>query len=300
MQHWLTNFNILQKEFKLFYAKILLFGEYAIINGAEGLAIPLDKFFLKFTFTKDENVFHQSNEFLKQYLEYIDINFDKSIYDINSFKEDIQNGLMVSSSIPIGFGLGSSGALVAAFYDQYCLKKEIHHSIPLLKAELGKLESFFHGASSGLDPLVSYLNQAIHIENSDKIHALSFDPKFNSELNLFLLNSTIERRTAPLVELFKTKLLKSDFSNNIHDVLIPLNNKIIKAYLNQDKQTVFDLFNKISIFQYEYMREMIPDIISEIFNTDKYHLKICGAGGGGFYLGIGDSKPINTYDIIKL
>ena len=45
----------MSREFKKFYSKILLFGEYTIINGSQGLAIPLDKFYMKFTFEKNNN-----------------------------------------------------------------------------------------------------------------------------------------------------------------------------------------------------------------------------------------------------
>ena len=290
----------MSKVFKKFYSKILLFGEYTIINGTEGLAIPLDKFYMEFTFEKDKNVFHQSNELLKQYLKYVELNFDNSIYDIRAFNEDINSGLMVSSTIPIGFGLGSSGALIASFYHQYCVKKELHNSISELKTELGKLESFFHGASSGIDPLVSYLNQAIYIESPNEIHALSLDLKFNEEINFFLLNSAIERRTAPLVEIYKKKLLDNDFSNIIKDELVSKNKNIINAYINKDKQTVIKLFKEISSFQFDKMKEMIPAEIAAIFTTNNYCLKICGAGGGGFFLGMGESKNINDYIIITL
>lgn len=47
------------------------------------------------------------------------------------------------------------------------------------------------------------------------------------------------------------------------------------------------------------MKEMIPESINEIYNTEDYLLKICGAGGGGFFLGMGDSSGISN-EVIKL
>ena len=62
------------------------------------------------------------------------------------------------SSIPQGYGIGSSGALVASIYDQYALdkitvlenltKEKLQH----LKTVFAAMESFFHGKSSGLRP----------------------------------------------------------------------------------------------------------------------------------------------------
>ena len=61
------------------------------------------------------------------------------------------------SSIPQGYGVGSSGALVAAIYDQYALNK-ITVLENLTKDKLVQLKqslqqwNLFHGKSSGLDP----------------------------------------------------------------------------------------------------------------------------------------------------
>ena len=290
----------MSREFKKFYSKILLFGEYTIINGSQGLAIPLDKFYMKFTFEKEEFVFEKSNELLQEYSNYVVSNFDSGHYDLDKFQSDIQNGLLVSSSIPIGFGLGSSGALVASFYHEYCLVKEKYASINLLKTELGKLESYFHGASSGLDPLVSYLHQAIHIINKDEIEAININTYFNSKLQLFLLNSAIERRTAPLVEIYKSKINTDPSFESEIKKLSEFNSYIIDAYLKEDIENVKKYFQQISELQFKYMKEMIPESISGIYYSEYYLLKICGAGGGGFFLGMGDSDEINKYEKIKL
>src|SRR5690242_20746449 len=43
--------------------------------------------------------------------------------DLAALENDLNKGLYFDSSIPQGFGVGSSGALVAAIYDQYCKNK---------------------------------------------------------------------------------------------------------------------------------------------------------------------------------
>ena len=48
------------------------------------------------------------------------------------------NGLFFKSNIPQGYGLGSSGAMVAAFYDRYA-KKKISPNEKLTKIKLQKL-----------------------------------------------------------------------------------------------------------------------------------------------------------------
>ena len=52
------------------------------------------------------------------YLKTIDINLD-----LNSLDKHIEKGMYFDSSIPRGYGIGSSGALVAAVYDKYAINK---------------------------------------------------------------------------------------------------------------------------------------------------------------------------------
>ena len=40
-------------------------------------------------------------------------------FNLNDLKKDIDNGMYFDSSIPQGYGVGSSGALVASIYDKY-------------------------------------------------------------------------------------------------------------------------------------------------------------------------------------
>ena len=81
------------------------------------------------------------------------------------------------SSIPQGYGVGSSGALVAAIYDKYAtdkitvLENLTREKLLKLKIIFSKMESFFHGKSSGLDPLNSYLSLPILINSKDNIEA---------------------------------------------------------------------------------------------------------------------------------
>ena len=76
----------------------------------------------------------------------------------------MKDGLYFDSSIPQGYGVGSSGALVAAIYDKYAsdkitvLENLTRDKLLKLKSIFSMMESFFHGKSSGLDPLNSYLS----------------------------------------------------------------------------------------------------------------------------------------------
>ena len=87
----------------LFYAKILLFGEYGIIEDSQGLTVPYSfyKRTLKFSDLKSEKE-KKSNLSLKKYSDYllnIEIN-EKFRINIADFQKDIARGLFFDSNIP--------------------------------------------------------------------------------------------------------------------------------------------------------------------------------------------------------
>lgn len=123
----------------LFYSKILLFGEYGIIKDSKGLSIPYS--FYNGALKVDENPSEeakQSNQSLKEFVEYLkEIDSELVVFDIVSLQEAVNNGMYFDSSIPQGYGVGSSGALVAAIYDKYAQNKisilKVSHVLGSLK-----------------------------------------------------------------------------------------------------------------------------------------------------------------------
>ncbi|MEP6806516.1 MAG: mevalonate kinase, partial [Flavobacterium sp.] len=150
----------------LFYSKILLFGEYGIIRDSKGLSIPYN--FYNGALKKIEDPSAEaiaSNASLRRYSTYLEAlqneQPDLVSFDLLSLKNDVETGMYFDSSIPQGYGVGSSGALVAAIYDKYAthkitvLENLTREKLLQLKNIFAKMESFFHGKSSGLDPLNS-------------------------------------------------------------------------------------------------------------------------------------------------
>ncbi|HBU78006.1 MAG TPA: mevalonate kinase, partial [Muricauda sp.] len=112
----------------LFYSKILLFGEYGIIKDSKGLSIPYNFFKGALKWDNDNSEMAQkSNKSLKAYAEYLKVLEMKEeglvAFDIAALEKDVADGMYFDSSIPQGYGIGSSGALVAAIYDRYAMDK---------------------------------------------------------------------------------------------------------------------------------------------------------------------------------
>lgn len=272
-----------QRARKVFYGKILLFGEHIINRGGRGLAVPAPVFHGRFRFAKGHATAAHS---LSAWAAWIATQPELAkVIDTASFFEDIQRGMFFDSNIPQGYGAGSSGALTAAVYHSY-RKNKNNPSTEGIKEHLSQLESFFHGKSSGLDPLVSFLNYPISIsEKSIQKVAL---PPANEHAAVFLLDTQIARSTGDWVKLFLQKCRQADFQKMITESMIPVNENCIQSLLDNKQNALFSSLQLLSQLQFDYMREFIPQHLHGLWQQSlsrkEYKLKICGAGGGGFML----------------
>lgn len=285
-----------------FNSKILLFGEYSIIQDSMGLTLPYNEFNGKLTFNENEinNQFvTESNEHLLEFANYIQkLLQDKSLnidFDIIAFKNDIENGMYFQSTIPQGFGVGSSGALVAAVYGKYTQNKITIDSAPNkdtileLKAILAKMESHFHGSSSGVDPLICYLNLPLLINGKNGVEPVKVEMNSVGKGAIFLIDTGISRSTEPLVKYYMQRMEEPTFREFVDKQLKPFANNCIQAFLDGDKETLFAYMKLLSKFQFEHFKPMIPKLFNKMWkrglDSGEYYLKLCGAGGGGFILG---------------
>ncbi|MCT4629883.1 mevalonate kinase [Winogradskyella sp.] len=282
----------------LFYSKILLFGEYGIIKDSKGLSIPYN--FYNGALKVDENPSEEaikSNESLIQFASYLE-NIDKDLasFDVDKLKSDVEAGMYFDSSIPQGYGVGSSGALVAAIYDKYAsdkitvLENLTREKLLKLKAIFSAMESFFHGKSSGLDPLNSYLSLPILIKSKDNIEATGI-PSQSSEGKgaVFLLDSGIVGETAPMVSIFMENMKSEGFRSMLKEQFIKHTDACVDDFLKGDIKSLFRNTKQLSKVVLNNFKPMIPKQFHELWKngieTNDYYLKLCGSGGGGYILG---------------
>ncbi|MFN8236666.1 MAG: hypothetical protein U0T77_00730 [Chitinophagales bacterium] len=285
-----------------FNSKILLFGEYSIIQDSMGLTLPYNEFNGKLTFDAgemNEQFVSESNEHLADFSLYLEnllvtkkLNID---FDIEAFKKDIENGMYFQSTIPQGFGVGSSGALVAAVYGKYTINKVAFDQAPdkqiilELKKVLAQMESYFHGNSSGVDPLICYLNLPLLINGKNGVEPVKVEMNSRGKGAIFLIDTGISRSTEPLVKYYMQRMEEPSFREFVDKQLKPFANNCIQAFLEGDKETLFAYMKLLSKFQFEHFKPMIPKLFNKMWkrglDSGEYYLKLCGAGGGGFILG---------------
>ncbi|OGS64698.1 mevalonate kinase [Flavobacterium sp.] len=285
----------------LFYSKILLFGEYGIIQDSKGLSIPYN--FYNGALKTDKNPSDEaisSNGHLKRFVAHLkNLAVEQPTlvqFDLVTLEQDVNKGMYFDSSIPQGYGVGSSGALVAAIYDKYAqnkitvLENLTREKLLELKTIFSQMESFFHGKSSGLDPLNSYLSIPILINSKDNIEATGIPTQsLDGKGAVFLIDSGIVGETAPMVNIFMENLKDQGFRNMLKTQFVKYTDSCVENFLGGDMKSLFANTKKLSKVVLSHFKPMIPEEFHAIWqkgiDTNDYYLKLCGSGGGGYILG---------------
>ncbi|MCB0479004.1 MAG: mevalonate kinase [Crocinitomicaceae bacterium] len=293
----------MEKVDQTFMSKILLFGEYSLIHDSMALSIPYDGFQGDLTFVPKILVGEKgkiSNQHLAEYAEFIRKEVDAGSFpfefDIDEFEKDVKNGIVFDSNIPQGFGVGSSGALIAVLYSTYAKEpisneqQNTEKEMATLKSHFAYMESYFHGVSSGMDPLICYLNKPVLLEGKQNLNSVGL-PEFkaDSKRAIFLIDTGKPGKTQPLVNLFLEKCKEEGYIKSIKEELIPFNNSCIKSFLKGEATEMFSNLKELSRYLLSNLTPMIPEQFHKVWEkgiqTGSYYLKLCGSGGGGFILG---------------
>ena len=261
---------------------VLLFGEYSILYASKALVMPYHGFVGRFELGGDQTKSHETIKLLVEYLK--DKNFCH--LDFDKLDKDLRDGLYFNSKIPIGQGMGSSGAITAALMKSY--GKDIHSlSHGELKKQLGAVESFFHGTSSGFDPLVCYLDDILLNLNDGEIRPVQFNTNSKIKPKIYLISTGEKRNGRKVISKFMTKMSDPGFKKNYNEHYIPLNDKCISEF--QTNYVAFkDSLKELSQQQLDLFLDTMSLEVQLMWKTglssEDYFMKLCGAGGGGFYL----------------
>ncbi|MEE2605109.1 MAG: mevalonate kinase [Bacteroidota bacterium] len=272
---------------KKYFSKILLFGEYGIISNSNALAIPYYEYLGQIMFIDNDS---SSNKNLHKLYEFLIKNKLDKILDTSSFEKDLKKGMIFKSNIPVNYGLGSSGALVAALYDSYSLNKNKIDLSDTIR-ELSSIESFFHGKSSGLDPLTSYLNSPILVTSHKSLKKIdkTLISSGHDNTGFFLIDTHISSKTQPLVNFFLNKLNDAFFKKSFENDFIKSTNNCIDFFLKNDSINLFSEMKSLSESTLNLFNRMIPTSFKNLWlfclDSKDVALKLCGSGGGGYIIG---------------
>ncbi len=270
-----------------FPGKLLLFGEYTVLLGGRALAVPLHRFGGSWSIDTHDS----PDETLTAWYDYLVRvlpRYESISLDWSAFREDINAGVRFVSGIPQGYGAGSSGALTAAAWQRYqsgSIRLQVERQ-GRLRDLLARMEAYFHGSSSGLDPLVSYLRRPVVAHSSGDFSLPDIDTRI---LTGFYMADSGERRvTADWVRLFRERMDTDEgFREAVREDLFPLQETAVQAVCSGDADVLQTVLTGISRIQRMYFEDWIPVSMRRFWDmctAEGITLKLCGAGGGGFFL----------------
>ncbi len=285
---------------KKFPAKLLLFGEHTVNLGSQALAVPLHLFGGQWATVNNlgSSELADRQQQLPQLADYLaDLQQRGELLaplDVAGFQQALAEGLIFESNIPTGYGAGSSGALVAAIFDSWQTgNTHWETELPTLKKALAQMECFFHGTSSGTDPLICFLQKTVLLGGGKEVEVIEPITEYQSPVTnheIFLLDTGIPRQATPFIQYFLEKTKEEGFAKLLSERLLPTVGYAIEAYLRGNGASVFEEIHRIGEFQFLFLEKLIPEAFRQIWKTgldgNFFKLKVCGAGGGGFLLGI--------------
>ena len=288
-----------------YHSKVILFGEYSMIFEANALMIPLRQYAAQWRYASHllAEGSAASNASLQRFAESLStLDGMNELLDLERFNHELYYGLYLSSDVPSGYGLGSSGTLVAAVYDRYARQKT--DDLMRLKSVFGRMESYFHGSSSGIDPLECYLDQPFRI-TPEGVSLLS-DDFLPAGLHVFLADTGVKSNTKPLVQYFKNKRGDARYLSEFQQEYLPCVTQCIDTLLAGRTEAFFAVLRRLTDAQLKFLRPMITDNSIDLFlEKPDFHfgVKISGSGGGGYVLGFTDDVEqtqefLDDYEII--
>ncbi len=281
-------------ESKSFYSKLLLFGEYSLISGSRAFALPLRNYSGRL---KTAGRPAKDSGGLDGFADYLDDSGIRALFDMERLRCDIDNGLWFDSDIPHGYGVGSSAALSAALYDEYAFSPGKMDELAWLKEIFAAMESYYHGKSSGIDPLVSYTGKPLLFNSPEDITVISDSGFFDGTgIKPYLYDSETTAATSPLVKHYMAELENLDYSSRIEFRYIPVVDACIHKLLSHDSDGLWGSLMKLSELQLELFDPMIPSVMVSIWekglSSGKFCFKLCGSGGGGYFLAFSEGDVL--------
>lgn len=261
-------------------AKVILFGEHAVVYGEPAIAVPLSGIRTRVWMEPNERGFAIQS----------DAGGDPDLSGvrqlIRSFRDDFgieempSESLRISSQIPIASGLGSGAALSCAVTK--CLMKRFGISLSEdeINARVYEIEKLYHGTPSGIDNTVICHEQPLFfIKNRES----RIFPADIHSLPLLVIDSGIRSRTVDAVS-----DVRAHFDTN--EPLIRAIGQLVReaesALLAEDAEKIGALMNENQrlLRGIDVSCDLIDECIADALRHGALGAKLTGAGRGGNFI----------------
>jgi len=278
-------------------AKIILFGEHAVVYGYPGIAVPVTELFTDIEIEKSQEFSYTTTWILDDKQK---TKLEKLFHFLfNKLDLSIPVKITIKSNIPIASGFGSSASLSVALIRTFSHE----FGLNLDREEINKLafecEKIFHGVPSGIDNTVIVYEQPIFYKDK-KIEFLKLEKPFQ----LIIANSGIKTSTKETVDFVRREYKKN---KEKYTMLFTEIGKIAEKAKEHLKQGNFDRLGELMSQNHLLLKEIgvscekLEDMVKEaLLNGAAYGSKLAGSGKGGNMIALARDKESLVEQLSKI
>ena len=290
-------------------AKIILFGEHFVVYGEPAIVLAIDKRAYATVDQSDDKCLHvrSANLNLKGYfkdgvfkVEQGDIREAKLKFEpvrvavervLAAYKEQIGLDVEINSTVPVGAGLGSSAAVVAAVTEAAGALLNVKMTKEDVFRVALEAERVVHGTASVVDPAIATFGGTLLFQTDTGFKPL----EVKTEAPLVIGNTGVERSTK--VQVDKVRAIAKNYPQ-IMELMKKTAREIVlramDAFKHNDLKALGDLMNVNHALLYGIgvSDESLEWLINAAKKAGAYGAKLTGAGGGGCMIALANEGKL--------
>ncbi len=290
-------------------AKVILFGEHFVVYGEPAIVLAIDRRAYAKTEKRSDKLLHLRSTNLNLSAIIQNGNFKVEQGDLKEarmkfepvelavkrilekYGENVGLDIEITSTVPVGAGLGSSAAVVAAVATSVGALLDIQMSKEDIFKITCEAEKAVHGTPSGVDPAISTFGGALLFQMDTGFKPL----EVKTDIPLVIGDTGVERSTRVQVE--KVKEITEKYPQIIEPVMLAAREIVLRA-MDACKKNELETLGELMNLNHALLHavgvsdESLEWLINAAKKAGALGAKLTGAGGGGCMIALAENEKL--------